>query len=121
MQNNVIERVAYFADIDTRRAMGFGPRKIVLPVLNLPFEIKDYYEFLREGHARFIKLRNAQLYVCPEPDEISWVFGTDEFRESRTYSFRRADGFVSFYALLKTEFSRHPDINENGTLRGWRT
>ena len=32
--DNVIERIAHFADIDTRRAMGFGPRK--LPPVNLP-------------------------------------------------------------------------------------
>jgi hypothetical protein len=30
---NVIERIAHYADIDTRRAMGFKPRK--LPPSNL--------------------------------------------------------------------------------------
>ena len=32
--DNIIERIADFADIDTRRAMGFPPRKLVVP--NLP-------------------------------------------------------------------------------------
>jgi hypothetical protein len=114
---NLIERIAHFADIDTRRAMGFPPRKIIPPDLNLPCNSETYVEF-NQGVSRFIKLRNAQLYVCR--NEIAWVFGTNDFMTSRSYSFRRADGFVSFYALLKTELSRHPDLNEDGTLRAWR-
>ena len=36
---NIIERIAHYADIDTRRAMGFGPRKITnIPELDLHFE-----------------------------------------------------------------------------------
>lgn len=29
------ERIAHFADNDTRRAMGFGPRKLVVPDLKI--------------------------------------------------------------------------------------
>ena len=114
MSNAVIERIARHADIDTRRAMGFLPRKIALPDLNLPFDSKEYIEFA-QGISRFIKLRNAHLHVCR--NEIVWVVGTDDFMTNRTYSFRRDDGFVSFYALLKTELSRHPDLNEDGSFR----
>jgi len=35
--DHIIERVARHADIDTRRAMGFPPRRLVVPVLNLKF------------------------------------------------------------------------------------
>jgi hypothetical protein len=108
---DLIERIAHFADIDSRRALGFLPRKLILPDLDLPFQRRDY-----KGISRLIKLRNAHLYV--RHDEIAWQFGTNDFMTSRTYSFQRDDGFVSFYALLKTELSRHPDLNEDGT---WRT
>jgi hypothetical protein len=35
--DNVIEHIAHFADIDTRRAMGFKPRK-----LNVNFELPQW-------------------------------------------------------------------------------
>ena len=112
---DLIERIAHFADIDSRRALGFLPRRLVLPDLELHCNSVTYVEF-NQGISRWIKLRNAHLYIGPL--EISWVFGTDDFMTSRSYSFRRDDGFVSFYALLKTELSRHPDLNEDGS---WRT
>jgi hypothetical protein len=115
---NLIERIARHADIDARRAMGFGPRRLDLPGLDLPFLIEEYNEYHREGRARFIKgLRNAQLYLCPDIDEIEWVFGTDDFKTSRSYSFRRGDGRVSIYALLIMKHSRHPDLNEDGSFK----
>jgi hypothetical protein len=111
---DLIEHIAHFADIDSRRALGFLPRRVVLPDLDLPFQRQEYIEF-NQGISRLIKLRNAHLYVrC---NEIAWVIGTDDYRTSRTYSFQRDDGLVSFYALLKMEHSRHPDFNEDGTRR----
>jgi hypothetical protein len=114
---DIIEHIAHFADIDSRRALGFPPRKIVLPELDLPCNSATYIEY-NQGVSRFIKLRDAKLYVCP--NETTWAFGTNDFMTSRSYSFRRADGFVSFYALLKTELSRHPDINEDGSFNRLR-
>ena len=115
---NVIEKIAHHADIDTRRAMGFMPRKIIPPDLNLPCNSETYFEF-NQGISRFIKLRNAQLYLCR--NEIAWVFGTNDFKTSRSYSFRRDDGLVSFYALIRTEHSRHPDLNEDGSFKRTKT
>jgi len=103
---DLIERIAHFTDIDSRRALGFLPRRLVLPDLDLPFQREEY-----KGVSRLIKLRNAHLYVCQ--DETAWQFGTNDFMTSRTYSFQRDDGLVSFYALLKMEHSRHPDFNED--------
>jgi len=111
---DLIERIAHFADIDSRRAMGFKPRRLVLPDLNLPCNSETYCEF-NQGISRFIKLRNAQLYVCR--NEIAWVFGTNDFMTSRSYTFHRDDGRVSFYALLKNEHSIHPDLNEDGSFK----
>ena len=111
---DLIERIAHFADIDSRRALGFLPRRLVLPDLDLPFISKTYVEF-NQGGSRFIKLRNAHLYVCP--DETSWQFGTNDFMTSRSYSFRRADGRVTLYALLIMKHSRHPDFNEDGSFK----
>lgn len=110
---NLIERIARHADIDARRAMGFGPRRLIAPDLDLPFRSEQYVEF-NEGVSRFIKLRNAQMYVCQ--NEISWVFGTDDFKTSRSYSYRR-DGRVSLYALLVMKHSIHPDFNEDGSFK----
>jgi hypothetical protein len=111
---DLLERIAHFADIDSRRALGFLPRRLVLPDLNLPMALEEYME-LNQGRTRRFKLRNAELYVGQL--EIAWVFGTNDFMTSRSYSFRRADGLVSLYALLIMKHSRHPDFNEDGTRR----
>jgi hypothetical protein len=109
---DILEHIAHFADIDSRRAMGFLPRRLVLPDLDLPMALEEYTEFT-QGRTRRFKLRNAELYVGRL--EIAWVFGTNDFMTSRSYSFRRADGRVTLYALLKMEHSRHPDFNEDGS------
>jgi len=115
---DLIERIAHFADIESRRALGFKPRRLVLPVLDLPFQREEYVEFNR-GLSRIIKLRNAKLYVCQ--DETAWKFGKNEdFMKTITYCFRRDDALVSSYASLKTEHSRHPDFNEDGTFNRLR-
>ena len=117
--DNIIERIAHYADIDTRRAMGFKPRRLDLEDdLDLPMNSEYYTEF-NQGRCRYIKLSNAHVYVGPV--EISWLFLTDDFKTSRSYSFSRDDGRVSFYALLKMEHSRHPDFNEDGSLKSWRS
>lgn len=111
---NIVERIAHFADIDSRRALGFLPRKIIPPDLDLPMSLEEYTE-LNQGRTRRFKLRNAELYVGRL--EIAWVFGTNDFKTSRSYSFRRDDGLVSFYALLIMKHSRHPDFNEDGSFK----
>ena len=79
---DLIERIAHFADIDSRRALGFLPRKIIPPDLDLHVVSKEYVEF-NQGVSRFIKLRNANVYAFP--NEIWWVFGTNDFMTSRSY------------------------------------
>ena len=111
--SSVIERIARHADIDTRRAMGFLPRRLGATNLNLLVESREYIEF-NQGISRFIKLRDANVYVCP--NEIWWVFGTDDFKSSRSYSFQW-DGRTSFYAMLIMKHAWHPDFNEDGSFK----
>lgn len=110
---DILERIAHFADIDSRRALGFLPRRLVVPDLILPWS-SEYVEY-NQGISLWIKFQNATLYMCP--NVISWQFGTKDFMTSRTYSFQRDDALVSSYASLKTEHSRHPDFNEDGTFK----
>ena len=112
--DNLIERIARHADIDARRAMGFGPRRLVLPEMNLPMNSEEYTEF-NQGRTRLFKLRNAELYVGQL--EIAWVFGTSDFMTSRSYSFSRNDGRVSLHALNRMKHSWHPDFNEDGSFK----
>ena len=37
VMKNVIEKIGIYADIDTRRALGLPPKKLVIPKLNLEF------------------------------------------------------------------------------------
>jgi hypothetical protein len=35
MNPRILERIALYADIDTRRALGFAPRRLFIPCLNI--------------------------------------------------------------------------------------
>ena len=104
---NVIERIAHYADIDTRRALGFGPRKLVLPELNLFSDMEDYLK----RRVYFIQLKNARIYKTGILTE--WVFGGN-----RCYCFK--NGTMALYFKSPEHFT-HPDFSEEGTLRAWRT
>ena len=130
--DSLIERVARFADIDTRRAMGFLPRRLVLPDLNLPIYSDDYYSKgytdFTEGNRRYIRFVNKHVdklsytHMDVTPDEIGWLFGGDDYETSRSSSFRRYDGLVSFATeLTGMNRSRHPDFNDDGTLKSWQS
>jgi hypothetical protein len=41
---NFIEKVALYADIDTRRALGFAPKKLVIPDLKLKLSDREEME-----------------------------------------------------------------------------
>lgn len=123
---NLIEHIARHADADTRRAMGFGdidlrmklrfpPRKLPLPHLNLPFE----FEYSGKTHAA-IRFRNAALYIYHPRESTAWVFDTsDTYRYCSLYM-RRGKIVISTRGC-EWENSHHPDINDDGSLRAWRT
>ena len=115
LPHDILERIAHFADIDTRRAMGFLPRRLVLPELDLKM-ISDWND------VGIIIFNTCQ--VALRPDEISWIFGLDDyFRTSRHYLFGRYNGRVNFYSMRTRRMinSWHPSFNEDGTLKAWRT
>lgn len=100
----MFERVALFADIDTRRAMGLGPRKLPRSNFSLPFHEPEFVE-TGLGFARRVVLdERTQLYVG---EETTWVFGTGHAR--RTYCFER-NGRVTLYRPNEVVFSVHPDF-----------
>ena len=112
---NVIERIAHHADIDTRRSMGFLPRKLPPPHLNLPFE----FEYAGKTHTA-IRFHNAALYVYHPCESTAWVFDTsDTYRYCSLYM--RHGKIVISTRGREWENSHHTDINEDGALRAWRT
>lgn len=106
---NVVERIARHADIDTRRAMGFLPRKLVIPDLNLPFE----FDHSAQLCTTIILRGDVALYVYHSCFTTGWRFDT------RYYGLYR-NGKVGICIDYEWEISRHPDFNEDGTLRAWR-
>jgi len=116
------ERIARHADIDTRRAMGFPPRKVVIPDLNLKFLQKS------DLGRMAIYLDNARIvltYPCHRFDDnrgiyprIQWGFRLGGY--IRYYEMYQ-DGVINTWKGDRGETSRHPDFNEDGTLKAWQT
>jgi len=106
---DLIERIAHFADIDSRRALGFLPRRLVLPDLNLKLD------FVPHGCARKIRLGGAISLTVHPSGTTSWVFGGPRLTTVTEYSFN-SDGALRVWTLCMCEVSRHPDFNEDGTF-----
>jgi hypothetical protein len=104
--DHLIERIAHHADIDTRRAMGFKPRRLVLPELDLKMN--------QDGSIIF---NTSQIYIGP--GQIEWIFGLDDFRTCRIYQFSRNDGRVTFYSRRRHRFIHtwHPNLNRDGSFK----
>ena len=90
--DKVIERIAHFADIDTRRAMGFKPRKLVtLPELKIwiprqhpifPYIIRVNFDNPEIRIHRWVDAPynyNAVFWVFKNAD---YVYKTSEFEWS---------------------------------------
>jgi hypothetical protein len=69
------QRIADFADIDTRRAMGFPPRKLVVPDLNI-------YPPRRVGILNLIKLPSGAEFVYEDDTCMC-------YRRSTPFNFKR--------------------------------
>jgi hypothetical protein len=70
---NLIERVAHFADIDTRRALGFGPRKLFISEFTLGNPIAISVGF--RPATKIILNQNASI-VATVNGTVEWKFGT---------------------------------------------
>lgn len=110
----LIERIACFADIDTRRAMGFLPGKLPPSNLNLKFD------FVPHGIARKIHLSDAISLTLHSRGGVSWNFRGPRWSTVTDYFFN-TDGALRVWTLCWFKDSRHPDFNEDGTLKSWQT
>jgi hypothetical protein len=112
----IIERVARFADIDTRRAMGFPPRKLTSSNIVLP------QRFLTYGSVKIIfdrGIRFTLFYYEGANQAVCWSFGCGGPPwEQRGYVFR-SGGRIEIYNDFGKQDSWHPDFNEDGSfIRG---
>ena len=110
---SVIDRIAHFADIDTRRAMGFKPRK--LPACHFDFPKR----FFGYANVKIIFDRGIRLTVFHYENDghaVCWSFGCGgPTWEQRGYVFRR-NGKIEIYGLGRQD-SLHPDFNEDGSFK----
>jgi hypothetical protein len=107
---DLLERIAHFADIDSRRALGFLPRRLPPNDLNLKLD------FVPHGCARKIHLGDALSLTVHPRGGISWVFGGPRLTTLTEYFFER-DGRLSVWTLSKCETFLHPDFNEDGSFK----
>ena len=112
--DNIIEHIARHADIDTRRAMGFLPRKLPPSDLNIKLN------FLPHGFSRKIFLGGVISLTIHPSGSISWVFGGPRLTTVTEYYFER-NGSLRVWTLCRCETSLHPDFNDDGTLKIWQT
>ena len=112
--NSIIEHIARHADIDTRRAMGLKPRKLVAPELNLKTN------FVPHGVAKKIHLGDAVSLTLHPSGSTSWNFRGPRLATVTEYFFQ-TDGTCRVWTLCMSEVSRHPDFNEDGSFKRSRS
>ena len=100
---NIIERVARHADIDTRRVMGLPPRKITHWEIPLRTLQRDF--------------DNGIKVNIDERGSVGWVFGNERYTTIIGMSFIMTGTLMGIG--VRTE--RHPDFNDDGTLKKWQT
>jgi hypothetical protein len=110
LPSDLIEHIAHFADIDSRRALGFLPRRLVLPELDLKLD------FVPHGCARKIRLGGAISLTVHPSGSTSWVFGGPRLATITEYSLQ-TDGRLRVWTLCRCETSLHPDFNEDGSFK----
>ena len=78
LPHDILERIAHFADIDTRRAMGFLPRR--LPPSDLSIRLgtaySPYSPFYTLPFTRININENCNI-IASENGEVSWRFGPE--------------------------------------------
>lgn len=85
---NIIEHIARFADIDTRRAMGVKPGKLARTNLDIKFVPDGFWRMF--GHdTRMYKFDKAQLFVSANLK--TWIFTNESPFSIREYSYREPE------------------------------
>jgi len=92
------ERIAHFADIDTRRAMGYGPRPLVVP------DLTRHHTVMNFGQGVHVDFGNGiRLIRCS--DMYNWFF------PNKVYSFNLQN---KVYNVWNTNVGRYEERNYQG-------
>ena len=111
---DLIERIAHFADIDTRRAMGFKPRRLVVPSLNIRILTEN-----KGGHSFSVDFDSGISMVC-WPYKwldygIRWIINGN-----MTCSLFTKNGSIKIcmneWKVNSVKYT-HPDFNEDGSFK----
>ena len=110
----IIERIAHFADIDTRRAMGFQPRRLIVPSFNIRIP-KEY----RSGHVFVVNFDSGIELICWPYKHL--FYGTKWIiNKNTTSSLFTENGFIEIsrnHWKVDSETYTHPDFNEDGSFK----
>jgi hypothetical protein len=79
---NILERIAHYADIDTRRAMGFPPRK--LPPSDLKIRVGKTWWYVGRPFTEVNFENNLYIrVVANEQGNIRWAFDMRKYEYER--------------------------------------
>jgi hypothetical protein len=81
MNPEIIERIAHFADIDSRRALGFLPRK--LPPNDLLIKQGSKWWHMGRPYTEVSFIQNVVSLEANEDGQIIWHFGLRRYTYSR--------------------------------------
>ena len=114
------ERVARFADTQTRRNMGFDidtciklkipPNKVVLAIKEVPFTIGKS-DVLPQDKTRWISSKVGGLHVCRRADGVKDSYSIDDIRY--THSFNYITGQVRIYHKSSNSFEEWVHSSSN--------
>jgi hypothetical protein len=149
--DNFVERIAYYADADTRRVLGFGdidkrlalgfpPRRLVLPDIKLILPLVREALPFRAGYGppkpiaqqnlstgRYLYVVNfengIELHIHPVVMAEYWYFHEKpgDFQYKTEYSFMYDSKDVTVCTSRMWKHDTHPDFNEDGTFKRWQT
>jgi hypothetical protein len=133
--DNLIERIARHADIDTRRAMGFPPRRLVVPDLHIRLPLVRESPTSHAGYGPpkpiaqqdlsigwymyIVNFENGiQLQMYPSSMTEYWYFceNPGDVRYKTAYSFMY-DTKMNFWTEKGWKYSTHPDFNDDGSFK----
>jgi hypothetical protein len=111
---DLIELIAHFADIDSRRALGFLPRRLVVPSFNIKIP-KEY----RSGHVFVVKFDSGIELICWPYEHLfygtKWIIN----KNTTSSSFTKNE-FIEIsrnHWKVDSETYTHPDFNEDGSFK----
>jgi hypothetical protein len=104
LPNDILERIAYFADIDSRRILRFLPRKLHCQEIINPLKTieRDF------GNNIVVSIDSAR-------GGISWMFG--EIPNNVRWVTTTSSMHIMSGGIKGTQVVRHPDFNEDGSFK----